>query len=178
MTIDPKLAAAALDDIAGVERRTRQALVNAHAGTILLFWGVLVTLGYLAEYGWPRYAGPIWIAVNLLGLAGTVRFSGRSGDATARRIVWAFVVLMGYGMIWSLLIGGFGPRQLDAFWPTLVMCGYVLLGLWLGRFFIALGLIVTALTVVGFFWLGSWFQLWMATVNGGALLVGGLWLRR
>ncbi len=34
------------------------------------------------------------------------------------------------------------------------------------------------LTLVGYFRLGDAFDLWMAFVNGGGLIVGGLWMRR
>jgi hypothetical protein len=34
------------------------------------------------------------------------------------------------------------------------------------------------LTIVGFFVLPAIFMLWMAVVGGGALVLGGLWLRR
>jgi hypothetical protein len=39
------------------------------------------------------------------------------------------------------------------------MFGYALAGIWFGRAFIILGLMVTALTVVGYLWVGPWFNL-------------------
>ncbi len=39
-------------------------------------------------------------------------------------------------------------------------------------------LAVTVLTLAGFLWLGEAFDLWMAFVNGGGLVLGGLWMRR
>lgn len=182
MPIDPQQAARALDDIAGVERRTRQALVYGRAGGILMAWGVLVIAGYLSEHLWPSRAAAIWIAVNAGGLAGTAAFSligpRAAADRVGRRLIWGLLVLMAYGLIWSLAIGGFGPRQLAAFWPTVFMCGYVLAGIWLGRGFIVLGVAVTLLTLIGYQWFGPWLALWLAVVNGGGLLLGGVWLRR
>jgi hypothetical protein len=32
--------------------------------------------------------------------------------------------------------------------------------------------------LVGYFFLGPWFEPWMAVVNGGGLVLGGLWMRR
>jgi hypothetical protein len=58
------------------------------------------------------------------------------------------------------------------------MLGIVIAGLWLGRFFMLCGLSVTALSVLGFFWAGDWFDLWMAVANGGGLIACGLALRR
>ncbi|MGT2438156.1 hypothetical protein ACU4GH_22615 [Bradyrhizobium betae] len=51
-------------------------------------------------------------------------------------------------------------------------------GLWSGTAFVAIGLGISALTLVGFFWIGEAFPLWMAFVNGGGLILGGLWMRR
>ncbi len=51
-------------------------------------------------------------------------------------------------------------------------------GLWFGYAFIAIGLAITALTLVGYFFIGAAFPLWMAFVNGGGLILGGLWMRR
>ena len=36
----------------------------------------------------------------------------------------------------------------------------------------------SALSVIGHFLSGEAFNLWMAAVNGGGLILGGLWMRR
>ncbi|HVB86508.1 MAG TPA: hypothetical protein VNK23_07585 [Candidatus Dormibacteraeota bacterium] len=41
-----------------------------------------------------------------------------------------------------------------------------------------LGFAVGALTAGGYFSLPQYFLLWMAGVGGGALILGGLWLRK
>jgi hypothetical protein len=144
MKIDPQQAATALDEIAGAERRTRQSLGYADASASLILWGVLVIIGCLVEFAWPRQAGISWMVLNGVGLVGTVLLVrlGRSrdcGDDRGTRILYSLLVLTGFGLIWSLVIGGFSSRQLAVFWPTLFMCGYVIGGIWLGRFFIVLG---------------------------------------
>jgi len=40
------------------------------------------------------------------------------------------------------------------------------------------GMAVSALTLIGYFFVGDAFDLWMAFVNGGGLVLGGLWMRR
>jgi hypothetical protein len=32
--------------------------------------------------------------------------------------------------------------------------------------------------LIGYFFVGAWFDLWMAVVNGGGLVLGRLWMRR
>ena len=182
MTLDRDEAAASLSDIASVERRTREAVVYARSSTILILWGVLCVLGYVFQYFRPYEARPAWIAVAVAGFVGTF-ISGhwrrsQHRSTIAQPLLYAQLALVGYGLVLLVLLWPVAPRQLSAFWPTLIMLGFVLSGLWLGRFFILCGLAVTALTVAGYFWSGEWFPLWMAAVNGGGLLLGGLWLRR
>ena len=182
MTLDRDEAAASLSDIARVERRTREAVVYARSSTILILWGVLCVLGYVFQYFRPYEARPAWIAVAVAGFVGTF-ISGhwrrsQHRSTIAQPLLYAQLALVGYGLVLLVLLWPVAPRQLSAFWPTLIMLGFVLSGLWLGRFFILCGLAVTALTVAGYFWSGEWFPLWMAAVNGGGLLLGGLWLRR
>jgi hypothetical protein len=182
MTLDRDEAAASLSDIASVERRTRAAVVYARSSTILILWGVLCVLGYVFQYFRPHEAQPAWIAVGIAGFLGTF-ISGhwrrsQHHSTIAQPLLYAQLAFVGYGLVLLVLLWPVASRQLSAFWPTLIMLGFVLMGLWLGRFFILCGLAVTALTLVGYFWSGEWFPLWMAAVNGGGLLLGGLWLRR
>jgi hypothetical protein len=67
---------------------------------------------------------------------------------------------------------------MSAFWPTYYMMGYAIGGLWLGSAFTVLGLAIIALTLIGYFFVGPWFDIWMAFVNGGGLLLAGAWMRR
>jgi len=56
--------------------------------------------------------------------------------------------------------------------------GYVIAGLWLGPAFMVIGSSIITLTLIGYFFVGSWFDIWMAFVNGGGLLLAGAWMRR
>lgn len=182
MTIDPENAALSLTDVSRIERRTREALRYGGASAFLFLWGALTTFGYLFGYFDPKDAHAAWTIILPLGAAssfaiGYWRRRARGGQAD-QKMLFAQLVLMGFGTLWSQLFGSFDFRGLDAFWPTLFMMGFILSGLWVGRFFIVVGLIVTALTIVGFLWSGPWLGLWMAVVNGGGLIAGGIWLRR
>jgi len=58
------------------------------------------------------------------------------------------------------------------------MLFYALAGLWFGTAFVAIGVGISALALIGFSTIGEAFPLWMAFVNGGGLILGGLWMRR
>jgi hypothetical protein len=185
MTLDRDAALSSLTDIETVERRTSQAMFYGIASSFLILWGAVTTAGYLLGLAWPRHAGTVWLALMVLGFAITIGLTRRSHTGlTARqsalgwRLVLAQIALLGFGVLVIATLGPFSGRQLDAYWPLLFMLGYVLAGIWVGYFFVLSGVVISLLTVAGFWWSGAWFPLWMAVVNGGGLLSGGLWLRR
>src|SRR5713101_4641625 len=146
MTIDPSEAANSLQDIASVERRTREAIFYAGCRAIFIMWGLLVACGYGVTEFYPRSAGIIWLAIVAAGCAATalivaLRMRACPGETRAWRIVWAMVALAGFGAAWSQLLGPVVPRpMMYAFQPSLFLLGMILLGLWFGRVFVIVGL--------------------------------------
>lgn len=181
--IDPQQAASALSDIDGIVRRVRQSTIYHLASLMLVMWGGLTFAGYLVSYLSPRNAGYAWLAVYVAGTAGTMLISvfnkARSGIRTFDiRMLAAFLLFIAFGIFASVWLGHFTPRQLGTFWPVYFMLVYTIAGLWVGHAFVAIGLSIIALTLVGYFCIGSSFDLWMAFINGGGLILGGLWMRR
>ena len=182
MSIDREQAASALSDIDSIVRRVRQSRIYNLASLMLIMWGVLVFAGYVLNFLSPRNGAMIWIALDVAGIAGSFAISrydyARDGIRTFDlRMLAAFLLFIAFGMFCSWL-GHFTPRQLGAFWPVYFMLVYIIAGLWFGYAFVAIGLAITALTLTGYFLAGEWFDLWMAFVDGGGLILGGLWMRR
>ena len=180
--IDPAEAAGALADIDAIAARVKQSRSYRLASAALILWGVIVALGYTAAQFWPRSAPILWSALHVTGVILMVLLGTREARERGRgydpRLLFGVLLCFVFGLIWSLVIGRFGPREMSAFWPTLFMFAYTLAGLWLGRAFVALGLAVTALTLAGYVFAGPWFDLYLAVVNGGGLMACGLWMRR
>jgi hypothetical protein len=183
MKLDTLEARKALADIDDIVRRVRQSQIYDLSSRIMIWWGVMVLVGNLANWVVPRQGGHIWIAVNVLGVVGTAVLS-TAGHRRARihsfdlRVAAAFVLYFAFGLLCSVVLGHFGWREMATFWPVYTMLFYVLAGLWFGRAFVAIGLGITALTLIGYFFVvGDAFMLWMAVVNGGGLILGGLWMR-
>jgi hypothetical protein len=181
--IDPREAASALSDIDDIVRRVRQSRIYNLASLMLIMWGGLTFAGYLVTYLTPRHAGYAWIAVYVLGFAGSVAISAanrvRTGVRTFdHRMTAASLLFVLFGVFVSFGLGHFTPRQLGTFWPIYFMLVYTIAGLWVGRAFVAIGLGIIVLTLVGYYLIGDAFDLWMAFVNGGGLILGGLWMRR
>lgn len=183
MTLDPREAAAALSEIETIGQQVRQSRFYRLASAMLVLWGALIFVGYVATWLWPRQALIAWAAVYLLGIAGsfTISAAGRARNGVSTfnlRGLLALLFFFGFGVLWSSGLAHFPPRQLGVFWATYFMMAYVIAGLWLGPALVAIGLSVTALALLGYAIAGDWFELWMAAVNGGGLMLGGLWMRR
>lgn len=181
--IDSKEATEALSEINAITRRVRQSRIYNIASMSLIMWGALVVVGHLAEHVLPRNALLIWLAVTVVGIAGSFAVSaatrGRTGVRTFdARFMIAFLLYLGFGYLWTLGLAHFTARQMDTFWPLYFMLMYTIAGLWFGLAFVAIGLGVAALTLIGYFFIADWFHLWMAVVNGGGMMLGGLWMRR
>jgi hypothetical protein len=185
--VDPREAGDLLKSVEGVERRTQELLNYGRAGDYMILWGVIWLLGYgVADRLWP-YTATIWYGLDLIGLIGTGWITWRAATCggsrpAGRPFVYlrpmiCVAVLIGFGMFWVKL-AHIGGREQNIFWPTI--CGAILfcVGLWAGRVLAIGAALVVALVVGGYYWAGDWFSLWIAVVVGGALILGGLWLRR
>lgn len=179
-----KEAAQALNDIEQIVQRVRQSRIYDISSQIMIAAGVLVLAGNLANFAAPRYAAIIWVAVNVLTVASAAALSAMgakmSGVQTFDfRVLGAFLLFYGFGILCSVVLGHFGPRELGAFWAIYFMLFYCMAGLWFGRAFTAMGLAIVVLTLIGYFLVeGGAFLLWMAAVNGGGLILSGFWMRR
>jgi len=183
MMIDSREASAALADIEAITQRVRQSLFYRLSSSMMVLWGVLAAAGNVVTYGWPRYAKAAWLGVYIVGIAGSIVLSGiersRSGTRTFDyRLLLAYLLFIAFGFLWTVGLVQLPPRLLGVFWPTYFMLAYAIAGLWFGIAFVAIGLGIAALTLIGYFFSGAWFDLWMAVVNGGGLVLGGLWMRR
>jgi hypothetical protein len=183
VTIEGQEAAAALDDIEQISRRVRQSTTYQLAGLLAAMWGVLVFAGNLATWLSPRTAGYVWFAIYIAGIVGSFAVSAYDRARTGVRsfdvrMMVALLLFFAFGFLCVTVLGHFTPRQQGTFWPIYFMLFYSIAGLWFGYAFIAIGFGITALTLIGYFFVGEAFPLWMAFVNGGGLILGGLWMRR
>ena len=181
--IDSKQAAEALTDIDDIVRRVRQSQVYHLASLLMIWWGVLVFAGNMATWLWPRHGDYIWIAVNIVGILGSIALSAAGHSITGGRtfngrMLATYLLFFAFGYFCTSVLGHFTPRQQGTFWPIYFMLFYTIAGLWFGYAFVAIGLGITASTLIGYYTIGAGFPLWMAFVNGGGLILGGLWMRR
>jgi hypothetical protein len=180
--IDSRQASEALSEINEITRRVRQSTIYNLTSQMLIMWGALVFAGNIAAFLWPRSAGYIWAVVDALGIAGQFAISAYSYPRTRirtfdMRMFAALLLILAFG-IFCCWFGHFTTRQIGTFWPIYLMLFYTVAGLWFGYAYVVIGIAITTLTLVGYFFIGTWFEPWMALVNGGGLILGGLWMRR
>lgn len=191
MAITPNEAAAALSDIENTTRRGMTLRGYRVAGPILMVWGLIWAVGYVAMGVLPvERWGPVWFILDFVGATVTIIMTGR-GYARRATAVKAAVPA---GLPWKLALGMVGTAAfvlgVVAIFPQgetaayLALPGlvtgmiYMSIGLWSGLRYALIGLAVFAATLVGFFVFRSDLAFWMAGVGGGALFLSGLWLRK
>lgn len=183
MPIPHEEAADALRNIEEAQQQSAKAYHYQRFSPHLFLWGVIWILGYTANYFRPSLS-LIWVvlvAVGLIGsfLLGARRASARAGASHGRKYGATAVAIFLFITALFALLPPKSQAQVGAFFPILVALFYALIGIWTGGTrIVLLALALGALTIAGYFWLPQYFLLWMAGVGGGALILGGVWLRR
>ena len=191
MDVSKEEAQKSLGQIQDTVQRTKKMLAYAGGDTLFIVWGVIWGLGYLGTHFLPLLCQWIWLVLVAAGFIISV-IVGRRGmpvrSSAGKNIAWFWLLLYLYLSLWIALLFPFikvrGHEQSQMFWrhmsailATAPMFAYVVMGLWLARFMIWIGLAVTALTLLGLFVIQPYFWLWMAAAGGGTLIGTGLFIR-
>jgi hypothetical protein len=179
MSITRENAAEALRVVEETAQRSKALRGYQSAAPHLILWGGIYAVAYSGTYFQPNRAGLVWLVLVPTGIIGDVLISWRDRSC----VNWAlfagiFLTFFAFVAATMSIMHPRDPRQVAAFVPLVVAAAYAVLGMSLGRRFVFIGLALGLLTLIGFFALSSIFMLWMAAVGGGALVLGGLWLRR
>ncbi len=182
MTIPRDEAVDTLRQIERAGRRSAAAYHDSLAAPHLILWGAIWVIGYAAVYFRPAWWG-VWPALIVIGFVGSFRLGRRAKDGAmpagfGRRYLLTMLAVFGFITALFAILPPTGA-QVGAFIPLLVALWYGLSGIWMGAPRIAwLGLALGAITVGAYVWQAQTFALWMAAAGGGALILGGLWMRR
>jgi len=184
MAITKTEAAEALSEIERTAGRTQELRGYRTAGPILMLWGVIWVVGYVATGLLPAERwGLIWIPLDLIGFALTilVHRKGRADSATGagswRTPATALAIIAFYAAVLTVF-QPLAPNTYLAFPGLVVGALYGLMGIWRMTRYLWIGAAVFVLTLIGFFGFPMWLAFWMAATGGGGLILGGLWMRR
>jgi hypothetical protein len=190
MDISDEDARNSLDQIQAVVNRTRKTIAASYNSKLLIMWGLIWVAGFLGTHFSLAWAWHTWMVLSGIGSIATLLVSRRQSrlanpikiPATEKlgwRIFWFWSLLFVYMFIWLSILRPRHGIQLNAFICTAVMFAYIVTGLWFKSYHMLwLGIVVTCITLVGFYLIPpGYYCLWMAAMGGGALLSTGLYIR-
>jgi hypothetical protein len=186
MNISTTEAEEALAEIHTMVQKTRRSISKSGAYAFLIVWGAVWLGGFLSSHFLSNEtASHIWIGLDILGgllSAGIgIRMNRRirspSAASTGKRIAWFWLLLFLYGVAAIGVAGPADGKQVAMFIILFVMVGWIAMGLLLSFTSIWWGLAITALALIGYFFLPGIFYLWMAILGGGGMIALGLYIR-
>jgi hypothetical protein len=183
MPISTEEAAEALKNIALVQRRASILRGYERGAPHVILWGLIWVAGYGLSDVAPSIAGPTWLVLNGVGVAGNfllgrAAVAGVAGEGYGRRFAALSAVMLAFILATYYVMKPRDAIQFGAFPALLVATIYTVLGVWRGARWAVSGVVLGVCTVVGFALFKQHFMLWMAAVGGSTLLVTGFWLRR
>lgn len=172
-----------LQAVQQVRNHMRKSIATGSAPQNMIIWGAIWLIGYLgSHFLGDLHAGRVWIALVVIGgVVGWLmgyRLGPRVRIPGAERLWQFWIFLWIYIFLWTWIAWPLDARQISLLIVTYTMFGYVILGLWTGKFFTRVGLVVTALALLGYWTLPDLFYLWMAFLGGGTLIGSGLYILR
>jgi hypothetical protein len=187
MHISPTEAEEALAAIQSMVRKTKRRISQSGAYAFLIVWGFVWMFGFLAShFVHNETIGYIWMGLDILGGVLSAIIGIRmnrdirspSAVASGRRIAWFWLLLFFYciaaiGVAWPL-----DGQKLAMFILFFVMVGWMAMSLLLSFTSFWWGLVITAIALIGYFFLSDIFYLWMAILGGGGMIALGIYIRK
>lgn len=182
MTLTPDEIRLALDQVEAGRKAARLALRrncgHYHLWIWGVFWAVVPLVFHFAPTIGTRYTWAFALGGALASaLVGIFVERSRIRMPLNARFSAFMAALIVFAAILFILLGSSNPKAIYAYFCTVAMFGYIAAGLWFDVYLVWLGLAATALTLIGFYALGSWFWIWMSVAGGGTLIGTGFYVR-
>ena len=186
MTVSKDDALAALHDIETTERRSRRLFRYGLASPYVLLWGALWLVAGATGALSPAHTGIGWAAVDLVGLLGSgylvATHARRCGDRGERvrllRYVATIAVLAAFIGVTQMVFAPVSSDEVLMLIVLVVAAVYAIAGCWVGVRYAVVGTALAALAVGVFHLAPALVPSIVPIAGGGALVLGGLWMRR
>lgn len=185
MTVTRNDAATALHDVDSARRHSLTLFKYGLAGPYLLLWGVLwIVAGAVGALS-PDNAGIGWLVVDIVGFAGTGYLiaiqSRRYGEGDGRnrlfRSVATGAVLVAFVALTLSVFAPVSDVEVLMLITMVVAAIYAVAGCWMGARYAVVGAGLAALALGLFHLTPAHVPLMVPVLGGGALILGGLWMR-
>ena len=171
------------------ERQKNTSLTLFHyemASPYLLLWGALWIIAGIISVMSPENTGTGWIILNSIGIAATgylvVGDSRRAGSHDTRneglRYMATVVVLALFLTMTFAIFNPVSGIQIQSFITVLLATIYMILGFWTGYRLTVIGAVLACLVIGAIMYTPSLLPSLVSVLGGGALILGGLWMRR
>ena len=186
MNVTKDDAETALQDVGAARRHSLTLFRYGHASPYLLLWGVLwIVAGIIGTLS-PDNIGIGWLVVDAIGIVGTGYLVIRSARSCAGegargeglRFAATAAVIGAFTAMVFLIFAPVSGGEIQTFITMLIAAIYMIAGIWMGHKFTALGAILAALALGAFHLAPAHLPLIVSILGGGALILGGLWMRR
>jgi hypothetical protein len=191
MNVSKSDAAAALDVIARSGEQMLTLRRYSRFAPFLLIWGAVWAAANSITDFEPAWSGRAWLIGSGMALVLSTLWGiqiGRRSRAQAHaplrrgllgpRLVMLGLAICGYFPAMYVVLGPLAARQTNAFVSLFWAFAYMFVGAWVGWRLFMIGLIAAAAVIFGYLAIDQHYYLWMAGCGGGALIAGGLWLRK
>jgi hypothetical protein len=190
MNVSPSEAEEALVAIQTMMKKTRHSIASSGAYIFLIVTGIIWLVGFLStQFLTGKIVGYIWTGMSVLGTAVAIflgsRLANRVGDkvrspsmnATTKRAIlfWLFLILFAIAAI--AIARPTDGKQVTAFIILFTMLGQLAMGLLISFSSTWWALPITAVALIGYFFLPDFFYLWMAVLGGGGMIALGVYIR-
>jgi hypothetical protein len=182
MKLSPQDAATALAEV-DLARTAMRHVIREHRGHYYLWiwgatWIAMPLTAYFAGDGAVRYFALICLPGILASVAVSLVQRRQISSPDSFRPFGVMAGILLFAVIFPFVLHGRpDPRAYYAYACLACMQAYVVMGLWVDRYLLWLGLFVAAMILVGFFLLPGIFWLWMALFAGGPLVLTGFYIR-
>jgi hypothetical protein len=183
MVLTSQQASETLSEVAAAQRKASVLQGYAKSAPHFFLWGLVWAVGYAGTEVYPTLVGPLWMVLDIIGVAGSFLLSRAAAapevraQRSANFLVLALAITTFMGATYYVM-RPHTSAQYGAFPPLILAFIYTFVGTRAGTRWVVIGTALWLLTVVGYALVREHFMLWMAFVGGGALLLTGVWMRR
>ena len=193
MNISREEASNTLQEIGVVHQRSATLQNYQHFAPHMIIWGLIWFFANgLCDF-YPAQARLIWPVLSILGgiasftlgarsKARRISAAGPAATAVAANQGWrsglTAVVLFCFFYATFAVLPAHSGLQATAFISLFFAFAYMVYGAWVGLRVFVIGLIAAVAILYGYFALAAHQYLWIGVVAGGALIAGGLWVKK